>query len=491
MMKKNIRYIIVFASLCSFWLISCTPKVPDEAEIVIISFNDLHGDFENLPQLSGLVNEARTTYKNVIVVDAGDRFTGNPYNDFYEKSQFPIIDMLNHIGLDVAAIGNHEFDFGIDLLDERIKDAEFTLVTANFELKNDEPLNKVYSNLIGIKPYHLIRKNGIKIAFLGLTNVDRHSGIPTVLHERVKILQFFDPIETAMNYRFLRKKSHLFVALTHIGIREDITLADSMPELDLIIGGHSHTLLNEPVIQNGVWITQAYRSANYAGKTKITFKKGVVTEISNELINLQTWTGPVDSVIIKKIQYYKNNPFLDEPFTTIQHEFSSIEQIGCMMTDAALTVPMVDFSLMNCAGIRINRLPAGPITYADIFRISPFGNTLVIVELTPAEIRNLIEMEFTDKRDYLAIPAGFEYTAKRIPGDNIRVEKLMYPNGKKLDENKTYRLILNNYLVSTYLADHADRALNTDITVVDNMVEFLKNNPNTDYRNVRTRAKFN
>jgi len=156
-----------------------------------------------------------------------------------------------------------------------------------------------------------------------------------------------------------------------------------------------------------------------------------------------------------------------------------------------LTLPNVDFSLINCTGIRTNRLRAGEVTCADILRVSPFGNYLVTVSLTPAEIREFIELEFTDKRNCLMIPGGFEYTAKHTLGDNIEVERITYPNGKELDENKKYRVATNNYLATKYLMQHIDDSSFTSVFVVDNMVEFKKNNPNMDYRNVRIRARFN
>jgi 2',3'-cyclic-nucleotide 2'-phosphodiesterase (5'-nucleotidase family) len=479
-MKKNLRFLVFLtASLCCFWLVSCSPKVPDYTEIVILSINDVHGEFENLPQLAGFVKDMRATYENVIVVDAGDRFTGNPFNDFYEKSQFPFTDMLNHIGIDVMVLGNHEFDFGVPLLNERIKDSESVVITANIELKT--------SGLIGVKPYYIINKNGIKIAFLGLTSVEQQTGIPATLPKHVANIRFFDPIEIALNYRFLRNKSHIFVALTHIGTTEETVLANAMPELDLIIGGHSHTTLEEALIVNNVLITQAGSHAEFIGKTTITLEKGVITNINNELINLKTWDGQIDVKIVKKINYYKSNCLLNTPFATLKHEIPTHEQLGHMMTDAAIALTNADFSVINCGGIRINYLPAGPVTYGDMFRVSPFGNHLMVVDLTPAEIRYLIEMEFTEKRTCLMIPGGFEYIVKRIPGNNIEVIK-MYPNGQLLDENKTYRVVLNNYLFSTYLPNHMGYV---DVTVVDNMVEFLRNNPNVDYRNTPSRARYN
>ena len=482
-MNKRTRFILLLTSLCCFWLVSCTPKIPDEAEIVILSFNDVHGDFENMPKLSAFVEETRATYKNVIVVDAGDRFTGNPYNDFYEKTQFPIIDLQNHIGVDIAVIGNHEFDYGVALLNERLREANSVAISANIELKG--------SGLEGIKPYYIIQKNGIKVAFLGLTNVENHTGKPAALAERVAGIQFYNPIETAVKYRYLRKKSHVFVALTHIGIDEDLILADSMPELDLIIGGHTHTLLEEPLIHNNVTITQAGSRARYVGKTIITLKKGVVSQITNELINLAAWDGFVDSVVVKKIQYYENNPYLKEVFVTLRYEIPNREQLGYMITDAALTLPGVDFSVMNCGGIRINYLSAGLITHGDIIRVSPFNNHLVIVGLKPADIRELIEMEFLERKSCLMLPAGFEYTARKIPDGSIKVEKMTLPNGKELDETQTYFVALNNYLFSNYLINHSDNATETEVLLVGNIVDYLRNNPNMDYRNVRTRAKYN
>ncbi|MCL2414837.1 MAG: bifunctional metallophosphatase/5'-nucleotidase [Bacteroidales bacterium] len=483
-MNRNTRFLVFFiTSLCCIWLVSCAPRVPDEATIVIISFNDVHGNFEHQPGLSAFVAETRAIYEHVIVVDGGDRFMGNPFNDLYERRGFPIIDIQNRIGVDVSVLGNHEFAFGIDVLNARLDDAESVAISANVEPGT--------SDLVSLKPYYIINKNGINIAFLGLTNVDRRTRIPLVLPERVVGVEFFNPIETALKYRHLRRSSHVFIALTHIGTEEDTVLANAMPELDLIIGGHSHCIMVEPLIQNGVPIIQAGRNARYAHKTKIFLRRGVIEEITTELVSMRNWDGPIDTVILEKIQRYESNPLLTTPFVTLRYEIPSLNQLGNMITDAALTLPNVDFALMNCGGIRIEYLPAGSIAYSDILRLSPFGNHLIIVEMTPAEIRQFIEREFMERQVCLAIPGGFEYTVRRMPDNSVKVEKVTYPDGRRLDENRTYRMVLNNYLVSTYLTGFADRAQYTGVSMVDNIVEFLRNNPNKDYRRTHLRARFN
>jgi len=121
-----------------------------------------------------------------------------------------------------------------------------------------------------------------------------------------------------------------------------------MPELDLIIGGHSHCIMEEPLIQNGVPIIQAGRNARYAHKTKIFLRKGVIEEITTELISLRDWDGPIDSVMLEKVRRYENNPLLTRPFVTLRYEIPNLNQMGNMITDAALTLPNVDFALMNC-----------------------------------------------------------------------------------------------------------------------------------------------
>jgi 2',3'-cyclic-nucleotide 2'-phosphodiesterase (5'-nucleotidase family) len=435
--------------------------------------------------MSAFVEETRALHKNVIVANAGDRFTGNPFNDYYKERQFPIIDLENHVGVDIATIGNHEFDYGVELLNERLKESGCIAIAANVELAG--------SGLNHIKPYHIFKKSGIKIAFLGVTNVDKLTGKPAVLADRVAKIQFYDPIETAVKYRFLRKQAHVFVGLTHIGLSEDFILADSMPELDVIIGAHSHTLIDEPLIYNNTLITQTSGGGKYVGKTTILVKKGVVSEINNEMINLEEWDGTEDPVVVEKIVRYEDNPFLKKPFVKLKHDFPTLESLGYMVADAALTMPGVEFSVLNCPSIRVNRLAKGAVTYADILRVYPFKNYLVIIALKPSEIRNLIEMEFTDKRNCLMLPAGFEYVAQKTSDGNIKVGKMTYPNGKKLNENKAYQVAVNNYLFSVYLHE---RIVDAEICpvpptyVFDNIIEYLQNNPDVDYRNIRTRARY-
>jgi 2',3'-cyclic-nucleotide 2'-phosphodiesterase (5'-nucleotidase family) len=451
---------------------------------VIISTNDIHGHFDYLPKLSTFLRETRAEYKNVIVVDAGDRFAGNPHNDHHEEKQFPIIDLLNHIGFDVMVLGNHEFDFGIDLLNERIKQSKAAAIMANIDLKS--------SGLKNVKPYHIVKREGLKVAFLGLCNVEKLTGRPAVLAERVEGITFFDPVETALKYRHLREKANVFVALTHIGIFEDRVLADSMPELDLIISGHSHSILVKPEVRNGVHLVQAERYGKQIGKTIIRLEKGVVTNITNKNIDITALDVQEDPVIAEKIRMYEDNPYLNEPFTTLKYGIQDYRKLGYMMTDAARQTMGTDLSVINCSGIRIDFLPAGPITAGDIIRLSPFNNHLVTIRKNPQGIRELLEYVYRVRPNKcLSISSGFEITARKISPHEIIIEKLTYPNGAPLDENKLYSIALGSFLYQAHLQSgqfHKDDLLPPDnrkeVFVVDMIINYLKNNPNVDYRNV-------
>jgi 2',3'-cyclic-nucleotide 2'-phosphodiesterase (5'-nucleotidase family) len=469
--------------LCSFLLISCvSPTELKETEIVIISFNDVHGNFKNLPKISAFIKETKENHEHVIVVDVGDRFTGNPYNDYHERRQFPIIDLMNTLGLDVAVVGNHEFDYGIDLLRDRMRETHFHEIVSNVELTSTA-LHKL------IAPHHIVKIDDIEVVFFGLICVDRHTGKTVSLLDYVADITFRDPFETAKKcVESLRKKSHLLIALSHLGTSEDYRLADSIPELDMIIGGHSHYLTAEPEFHNGVKILNADKYGDFIFKTTIIMKGYDILDMSSELFDVSLLVNE-DPMLVEKVKAYENNPFLKQPILTLKHPFNR-DQLGLMIADAALTIPSVDFSIVNYGSVRTDTLMQGPIAYADILRVMPFNNHYGIVQITPAKMREILGWGFDDpNRRGDAYPGGFHYVLDRSE-DIRKFVKLTYPNGKELDENKAYRVVINNSLVSRHFFNSRNEAEMLSIFVIDNMVQFLIQNPNVDYRKAPRRVQY-
>jgi len=212
------------------------------------------------------IQETRKEFPNTIVVDAGDFSQGTPYFNLFKG--FQEIELMNKMGYDVVALGNHEFDNGSKALAKRLKQADFKIVCANYQFKNKQ-LAKL------VKPYTIINSGGKKIGVFGLLCDMKRVIMPNYYQETT----FIDPVAAAQKMvELLKNKEHcdLIICLSHLGISAemegDITdrdIAEKVGGIDFIIGGHTHTLTKEPVIVNDTKIVQAKRNGAYVGRLVI------------------------------------------------------------------------------------------------------------------------------------------------------------------------------------------------------------------------------
>jgi 5'-nucleotidase len=241
-------------SLSSF----STPS--DIKKITILHTNDVHShidpfpaDHPKNPNLGGAARRAaiiegiRKEEKNVLLLDAGDIFQGTPYFNYYGgELEFKLMNMMQY---DLATMGNHDFDNGIDGFYAQLPHAKFDFVSANYDFKNTI-LNDI------VKPYKIIIKDGIKIGIFGL-GVQLDGLVDKKLYKETV---YNNPIEVAQDMtRILKegKKCDLVICLSHLGFKykdepekpSDILLAQKTKNIDLIIGGHTHTFLDKPVIE--------------------------------------------------------------------------------------------------------------------------------------------------------------------------------------------------------------------------------------------------
>ena len=469
--KKYIQYITT-SIIISLLLINtgCRQStVSNQDDIIIIAINDIHGHIETLPKIAAFVKECREKFDKVLLLSAGDLFIGNAYVDNYPSRGFPIIDMMNTSGFDLSTLGNHEFDFSTDTLSKRMKDAKFPFVCANvtgFENYEEAPL-----------PYKIFNLNGTRIAILGLIVREQTSKIPPTSAKNVKKLTFSDPIETAINYKKLRDSCDLFLLLSHVGIEKDKELAKKMPELDWIIGGHSHTLLKSPIIVNGVGITQNGKNAIYF--SCIHFRK---KNDNYEVIEAKTiYTNNLektDQDCFDLYRKYSSESDLDYLIGKATQPFKNKEKLGYLMTDALTSLNGVDFAVINPGGVRLNSLPDGDIYAKNICDLDPFGNTVVIYKMTPSEIISLIEEEYNQSGMYL-IPSGFTYKAvRKLLNGTFYVTGLFLPNGEQLDEKQTYCVAMNNYIAENYSFQGQQTPYYTNIPTTDNLIRFIQKEKN-------------
>ena len=433
--------------------------------VVIVSTNDMHSSIDNFPRLATLVDSLRQAEgdDNVILADAGDRWTGNPFVDLAEKPLYPIIQLMNTLEYDVATLGNHEFDWGQEMLDERIDESDFEVVCANLQTGDSE--------LDPIPPYTFVEAGGLRICFFGLvTNfVDGH---PDGKDESFTGLTFPDPYETAERYAGLKDSCDVFVAITHIGDDADSILATRIPQLDLILGGHTHTVLSTPRKVGNTTITQTGSKLKYAGITTIERRDGRLT-VDNRLVRLDTisesegYTG--------MIKVYKTNERLLTPICRLDRGMGRAEIVN-LVTDAIREATSADVALYHNGGIRIDTIPAGGISTADLFRIEPFRSEIYTAELTPGALKGLIINKFNDTENPREShgpdiwPAGLSY---RIVTDESGDATDVVFNGPA---RTSYKVAMPDYMFKMYDFVRPAKFSETGMQVTDILTEHLAAN---------------
>jgi 5'-nucleotidase len=231
-----------------------------EKKITILHTNDVHSHIDPFPEnhprnpsmggvarRANIIEQIRKEEGNVLLLDAGDIFQGTPYFNYYGgELEFKLMSMMKY---DLATLGNHDFDNGIDGFFAQLPHANFDFVSANYDFKNTE-LNGI------VKPYKTFIKDGIKIGVFGL-GIELDGLVDKKLYKETK---YYNPIEVATDITKTLKeteKCDLIICLSHLGFDyknekdkpSDIKLAAATQDIDLIIGGHTHTFLDKPVIK--------------------------------------------------------------------------------------------------------------------------------------------------------------------------------------------------------------------------------------------------
>lgn len=232
-------------------------------KITILHTNDVHSHIDPFPadhpknpnmggvaRRAALVEKIRKEEKNVLLLDAGDIFQGTPYFNYYGgELEFKLMSMLQY---DLATMGNHDFDNGIDGFFAQLPHAKFDFVSANYDFKNTI-LNDI------VKPYKIFHKDGIKIGIFGLGVELQGLVSPQLYKETV----YNNPVESAQEMTKIlkhEKNCDLVICLSHLGFKYpnepdkicDVNLAKRTKDIDLIIGGHTHTFLEKPVIEKNL-----------------------------------------------------------------------------------------------------------------------------------------------------------------------------------------------------------------------------------------------
>ena len=446
-----------------------TQPTEAEAEIVILSVNDMHASIDQFPKFATMVDSLRAVYPNLLLFSAGDNRTGNPVNDQYKPVNYPMIELMNRTGFDLCAVGNHEWDGNVVNLRNDIERAKFPFLCANVFIPDTVNLD--------IKPFVIIENQGVKMAVIGMIEV-RHDGIPGAHPNNLKKVSFKPAHDVLPEYQYLRNQNDVVILLSHCGIEDDMELAQANSWLDAIIGGHTHTLIEHPSETNGVLITQSGSHLKYATLLKLKVKNHKVVE--KEAIVLNVNQVKKEKPEIKQlVNEFNDAPALNEAIAVAKTKFENPEELGCMLTDALREVSGADFAFQNTGGVRVNYLKKGPITVKDVYSIDPFNNEVIVFQMNGAQVKKYILNTYRKNGGYPSYVSGMTY---RVSDDGKSVWIDMA--GESFSTNKTYKVAMNSFMASTVNIESIDEGRSMFMTSEEMLIEFLKNHKEVDYQGV-------
>lgn len=415
---------------------SVAPCTENVCKLTVLHTNDTHGRFWHNDKgeygmaaqktlVERLRAEAKAAGSEVLVLSGGDVNTGVPESDLQDAE--PDFMAMNSIRYDAMAVGNHEFDNPLSILEKQRQWAKFPMISANIY---DKTSGKRYFD-----PYKVFKlENGLKVAVLGLTTEDTAQLVDP---NNVQTLEFRDPTtEAAKLGKQIRdnKEANLVFAITHMGHYEngqhgsnapgDVEMARALPAgtLDAIVGGHSQNpVCMEPGSvdkyadfkpgddclpdqQNGTWIMQAHEWGKYVGRAQFDYQNGKLTLTGYELIpvNLKNADGTfIQEEITKDPELYNTlltyqekgqqelgvvigstDGVLDGERANVRNKQTNL---GRLITTATAEKLSTDFGIVNSGGVRAS-ITAGDISYRDVLTVHPFGNTVNKATMSGSEL---------------------------------------------------------------------------------------------------------
>jgi len=458
---KDAFGVALILSLLLILFTSSLVSAHSPVRITILHVNDTHGHI--LPSLEKAVDpdrpvsgaawmarmidrERQKNPRGTLLLSGGDMFQGTALSNVFRGA--PVIDVMNALHFDAMAIGNHEFDWGRDALDRLRTTARFPFLSANV-------LDRGGQRLPGVKPCVLLTRKGVKTAVIGVTTPDTAF---TTKPDNVQGMMFLDP--KAVLPRIIRdaraEGARLIIVLSHSGLDADMKMAREVPGIHVIVGGHSHTAVKDPLVVNGTIIVQAGCYGFYLGVLNLTFDpgQGRITAFTRKKELKKIYSGkddPFDPVIEGVVNRYHGQ--IRDRFAAVAGETRADlvrnsrgeSNIGNLICDAMREAAGADIAFQNSGGIRAN-IPGGKITLEQVYALLPFDNTLVVMELTGRQVLRILEKNAAGGYGILQV-SGLRVTYDLGKPDGERVVKAETA-GRPLEPERRYRVATNDFLAA-------------------------------------------
>jgi len=464
----------------------------------IIATNDFHGALEPRPDANGVrrggaayvaaaIDRARKECApacETLLLDAGDLFQGTLASNLAFGR--PVVDYYNRMGYAASALGNHEFDWGIDTLRARMRQAKFGIFGANVRHTDGRDVKWIRNDTI-------VTRGRAKIGIIGVSTVNTRT---TTRAANVVGLRFDDPapIVDSIGRALLKRGANVIVVIAHAGAfcgrdpgascnGEIVDLARKVTtRVDAIVSGHTHSLVNTVV--NGIPIVQA-RSSGRAidvvdmalGAAEAGITTHEVREIASDTIKP---LASIDSIVqraVARVASLVNRHIATIPVTLARQ--GPQYALGNLIADAQRWAGKGDVAIMNNGGIR-TELRAGDATYGSLFELQPFGNTLYSLTMTGAQLRGLIEAMLTKTpvNDHVS-GLTIKYDPSRPAGS--RIVSVTMSDGSPVSDSRSYNVILNDFLATGgegyNAAGRATASRPLNIVDLDALIDYLRSLP--------------
>ncbi|WP_347241936.1 5'-nucleotidase C-terminal domain-containing protein [Thermus sp.] len=486
--------------------------------LTLVHTNDTHAHLEPVElTLSGkktpvggvarriaLFDRLRASRRNLLFLDAGDVFQGTLYFNQYRGLADRYF--MHRALYRVMALGNHEFDLGPGPLADFLKGARFKVVSANVDASQEPRLKGLFA------PYAVVEVGGERVGVIGLTTPDTKEIAnpgPTVA--------FLDPYESAQKavYELLAKGVNKIVVLSHLGYAEDLKLARRLVGAQVIVGGHSHTLLGSfphkelapagpypTVVKNpegkDVLVVQAWEWGKVVGLLEVTFgAKGELLAYKGEALLMTPEAAPEDFFAKEALLAYAQpvmalmSQVIAEAKVDLVGERAVVRRresnLGNLIADGMLWKTKsagTQIALQNGGGIRAS-IPKGPITVGKVYEVLPFGNTLVVMDLKGKEVLAALEngvSQWENQAGRFLQVSGLRYAfdlarpaGSRVVRVEVRTEKGYVP----LDLEATYRVVVNNFIANggdgfAVLKEAQGYRVDTGFSDAESFMDYLK-----------------
>ncbi len=536
-------FVVMFAALLLLTLATmpASATVPSVATVAIVSTNDFHGalvgatsnhyyydggvkkydNWGGAEWLTGYINIVRKENPSgVLWLDAGDAMQGTLISNYYYGSS--TMEALNAMGINAMAIGNHEFDWGQQVLQDRKDQANFPFLAANVFYKKEDgnPVNGHGGRPHWAKPYVIRKVNGVNVGIIGISDPET----PTTTNPaNVSNLVFTDPV-AAVNEVLREAKAEgatVIVVLAHVGgfynssthsadgAVKDLACGLDSTKINLIVSGHTHSNLHDVLC--GIPVVQAYSSGT--AFSRVDFKVDVTTGNvvsyvmnGNSTTTYQTYngnpatykrwdTGVSETVVadpnVKAIVDHYSALIDAVKNQVIGHTNGLLSRDSCaesVMGDWATDImraydPTIKFAFTNSGGLRTD-LPAGDLTFGQVFEVMPFDNTLVTATVNGEQLKQLLEQAVAKGTKYCGTLAhgiiqvsGLKFDWRAIDGD--RVSNVRYPDNSPVDLSAaaTYKIAVNDFMANggdSYTVLVTAPQTNTYVILRDITVNWIK-----------------